>query len=64
MDHLARLRVDEAVAEPVREAAGGLLDVKLALEVIPLGRGDTRAAGWARTILEAARERVQPTAKA
>jgi HEPN domain-containing protein len=64
MEHLERLAVDEAVLAPVREAARALLSAKLALEVIPLGKGDTGPAQAARLVLEHARQRVAPTAKA
>ncbi len=58
MDHLHALAADQDVAESVRAAARQLLEVPLATNVVPLGRGDTRAADAARVIVAEARRRV------
>jgi hypothetical protein len=64
LEHLKALAVDGAVPEPVRIAAAALVAAPLTTEVVSLGRGDTRLADSAHTILAHARERVAPTASA
>jgi HEPN domain-containing protein len=58
MDHLRALAADERVDDQVRTAARQLLEVPLATNIIPLGRGDTRMADCARAIIVEARRRV------
>jgi HEPN domain-containing protein len=58
MDHLRALAADARVDEAVRAAAHALLEMPLATNVIPLGRGDTRMADCARVIVDEARRRV------
>jgi HEPN domain-containing protein len=64
MEHLQALAVDVSVPEAVKLAAGALVAAPLQSEVVPLGRGDTRLADAARTIVAHARQRVSPSASA
>jgi HEPN domain-containing protein len=58
MDHLRALAADDRVDEGVRGAARQLLEMPLATNIIPIGRGDTRMADCARVIVEEARRRI------
>jgi HEPN domain-containing protein len=64
MEHLSALAKEPAVPEEVRAAAQALVAAPLQTNVVPLGKGDTRLAEAARTILRHARERVSPAASA
>jgi HEPN domain-containing protein len=64
MEHMQALGREVIVPAAVREAAAELLSAPLVSEVVVLGRGDTRLADAAETILEHARARVAPTASA
>jgi HEPN domain-containing protein len=62
MEHLVALAKEQAVPEEVRVAAGALVSAPLVAQVVTLGKGDTRLASAAKTILEHARDRVAPKA--
>jgi HEPN domain-containing protein len=59
MDHLKALCDDGAVPAEVGAAARALVEAPLASDVVQLGRGDTRLAEAARTILTHARRTVE-----
>jgi hypothetical protein len=58
MDHLRALAADAAESTPLRDAAARLLSEPLESNLIPLGRGDTRAADAAEIVVADARRRV------
>ena len=58
MDHRRAREADARGDDAVRAAARQLLEVPLATNIIPLGRGDTRMADCARAIIDEARRRI------